>query len=163
MKGNAICNTGPIIALSLLNRIRILQNLFRSVGVPREVHSEILEGGTTQAGVMTYQKAKWIKVIDISNPVDPLLATSLDFGEAAVISLANEIKADFVVIDEKKGRKIARNVYGIKVVGTARILVEAKRSGLIENVGNEILTLRELGYYIGDSVMEIALKKAGEI
>ncbi len=58
--------------------------------------------------------------------MEPLLETLVDKGEASVIHLVREKGADFVLIDERKARKIARKIYGLNVVGSARILVEAK-------------------------------------
>ena len=91
MNDKAICNTGPIVALSMIDGIDILRHLFEFVAVPEAVHKEILEGGTTNAGLANYRKVKWIKVMRLSKPVDPLLRTSLDAGEAAVIGLAREL------------------------------------------------------------------------
>ncbi len=162
MNGKAICNTGPIIALSMIDRIDILRHIFEFIAVPEEVHKEILEGGATNAGLANYRKVKWIKVVALSSPVDPLLRTSLDAGEAAVIGLARELNANVVVVDERKARKIARTVYGLHVIGSARILVEAKRRGLLDNIGSELQTMRDGGYWIGDSIVDAALKKGGE-
>ena len=67
------------------------------------------------------------------------------------------------MIDERKARKIARTVYGLKVIGSAGILVEAKKKGLIENVGAALKIMRDNGYWIGVSIVEAALKKAGEL
>jgi predicted nucleic acid-binding protein len=163
MNGKMICNTGPLIALSMIDRIDILRHLFKLIAVPEAVHKEILEGGITNAGLANYRKIKWIKVITLSSPADPLLETSLDSGEAAVIELARELNANFVLIDERKARKIARTVYGLHVIGSARVLVEAKRRGLLRNVGVALQAMRDGGYWIGDSIVDVALKKAGEI
>ncbi|MFH1077317.1 MAG: DUF3368 domain-containing protein [Pseudomonadota bacterium] len=163
MNGKMICNTGPLIALSMIDRIDILRHLFKLIAVPEAVHKEILEGGITNAGLANYRKIKWIKVITLSSPADPLLETSLDSGEAAVIELARELNANFVLIDERKARKIARTVYGPHVIGSARVLVEAKRRGLLRNVGAALQAMRDGGYWIGDSIVDVALKKAGEI
>lgn len=162
MNGKVICNTGPLIALSVINRMDILRHLFEFVAVPEAVHKEILEGGTTNAGLANYQKVKWIKVMRLSNPVDPLLRTSLDAGEAAVIGLARELSVSLVLVDERKARKIARTVYGLHVIGSARVLVEAKRHGLLDNVGVALQAMRDGGYWIGDSIVDAALKQAGE-
>ncbi len=163
MNGKTICNTGPLIALSMIDRIDILRHLFKLIAVPEAVHKEILEGGITNAGLANYRKIKWIKVMTLSSPADPLLRTSLDSGEAAVIELARELNANFVLIDERKARKIARTVYGLHVIGSARVLVEAKRRGLLRNVGAALQAMRDGGYWIGDSIVDVALKKAGEI
>ena len=58
MNGKAICNTGPIVALSMIDRIDILRHLFELVAVPEAVHEEIIEGGPTNAGLANYRKVK---------------------------------------------------------------------------------------------------------
>ena len=123
---------------------------------------EILEGGTTNAGLAGYRKVNWIKVRTISNPVDPLLRTALDAGEAAVIGLARELSVNLVIIDERKARKIARTIYGPHVIGSARVLDEAKKRGLIDNVNTALRAMRDGGYWIGDSIVDATLKQAGE-
>ncbi len=163
MNGKMICNTGPLIAFSMIDRIDILRHLFKLIAVPEAVHKEILEGGITNVGLANYRKIKWIKVKTLSSPADPLLETSLDSGEAAVIELARELNANFVLIDERKARKIARTVYGLHVIGSARVLVEAKRRGLLRNVGAALQAMRDGGYWIGDSIVDVTLKKAEEI
>ena len=162
MNGRLICNTGPLIALSMIDRIDILRHLFELVAVPEEVHKEILDGGVTNAGLANYRKVRWIKIVTLSNPVDPLLKTSLDSGEAAVIGLARELNADCVLFDERKARKVARTVYGLHVIGSARVLVEAKKRGLLDNVGTALQAMRDGGYWISDSIVDIALRHAGE-
>ena len=150
------------MALSMIDRIDILRDLFELVTVPEAVHMEILEGGTTNAGLAGYRKVNWIKVRMLSNPVDPLLRTALDVGEAAVIELARELSVNFVLVDERKARKIARTIYGLHVIGSARVLVEAKRHGLLDNVGAALQAMRNGGYWIGDSIVDAALKQAAE-
>ncbi len=49
----------------------------------------------------------------------------LDSGEAEAIALAVELKADYLLIDETKGRQIAAS-YGIKVTGIIGVLIKAK-------------------------------------
>ena len=162
MNGKVICDTGPIVALSMIDRIDILRHLFELVAVPEAVHKEILEGGATNAGLASYRKVKWIKVMTLSNPVDPLLRTSLDAGEAAVIGLAGDLSVNLVLVDERKARKIARTIYGLHVIGSARVLVEAKKRGLLYNVGAALQAMRDGGYWISDSIVDAALKQAAE-
>jgi predicted nucleic acid-binding protein len=49
-----------------------------------------------------------------------------------------------------------------KVIGTARILVEAKRKGLLNSVSDALRQLKEAGYWIHDDIVRLALKEAGE-
>ncbi len=163
MNRRIVCNTGPIIALSVIDRIEILRNLFETVIVSEQVHKEVLRGGSEYAGLKNYGKADWIRVQSILNPMEPLLATLLDEGEASVIELSRELNSEFVLIDELKGRKIARIVYGLKVIGSARVLVEAKKRGLLADVGRELRAMREAGYWISDKIVAEALRQAGEM
>ena len=162
MNCKAICNTGPLIALSIIDRIDVLRHLFELVAVPEAVHKEVLEGGIAGVGLANYRKVSWIKVVRPAITLDPLLTTSLDSGEAAVIGLAREMSANIVIVDERKARKIARTIYGLHFIGSARVLVEAKRKGLLNNVGAALQSMRDSGYWIGDSIVDIALQQAGE-
>ncbi|WP_414590509.1 DUF3368 domain-containing protein [Anabaena sp. CCY 9614] len=46
------------------------------------------------------------------------------------MALALELNADWLIIDEQLGRKIA-TAYDLKIIGILGILIEAKRRGLI--------------------------------
>ena len=163
MKGRLVSNTGPIIALALIDRLDILQSISDHISIPEEVHKEILEGGPFGRGLISYQKASWITVSSLSASIDPLLMTVLDIGEASVIELARQDKADYVLIDERKGRKIARDIFGLKVIGTARILVEAKRNGILNSVEDALKQMKENGYRLHDNIIRYALKEAQEL
>ena len=102
------------------------------------------------------------EVRKLTAPLDPLLDSVLDSGEASVIQLAKENNVDLVLIDERKGRKIAREVYDLRVIGSARILVEAKHKGYLDNVEKAIAAMRQQGYWLHDSIVDIILKEAGE-
>jgi len=78
-----ISNTGPLIALATVDRLDILNDLFEKIIVPEAVHFELLEGGTTQAGIGAYQQATWIKIQPLTVSLDPLLSKVLDTGEAS--------------------------------------------------------------------------------
>ena len=162
MSRSLVSNTGPIIALSLIDRLDILQSLFESVIISEDVHKELIEGGPSGRGLLTYQKGSWIKVYPLASPIDPLLTAVLDSGETSVIQLARETNADYILIDERKARKIARDIFGLSVIGTARVLVEAKSKGILNGVGDILKQLKEAGYWIHDDIVFYALKEAGE-
>jgi len=43
-----VCNTGPLIALGLLNRLELLKALFSEVLIPEAGHSKIEPGGVNR-------------------------------------------------------------------------------------------------------------------
>ena len=134
-------NTGPLIALASIDRLDILRTLFTSVHIPQAVYDEMVEGGETRAGLEAYRQADWIAV-EPAVPLDPLLGSVLDQGEAAVIALARSLGADTVLIDERKARRVARDIYGLRVMGSARLLVEAKRHRVLDSVATALQAMR---------------------
>jgi predicted nucleic acid-binding protein len=167
LKGRIVSNTGPIIALMIIGKLGILKEIFDEVIIPYEVHQELLKGKSVKdfvnlMRITVYGKEKWIKVQKLQTSLNPALRGMLDVGEASVIQLASDIKTDFVLIDERKARRIARSMYGLKVAGTARILVEAKRKGIVETVKDLLDEMRAGGYWIGDNIIQRILREAGE-
>ncbi|MGO8674998.1 MAG: DUF3368 domain-containing protein [Limisphaerales bacterium] len=158
-----ICNSGPLIALGILARLDLLNSLFDEVLVPEAVRREIERGGVRLSGVEDFRRADWVRIVPLKGKRDELLESLLDAGEAAVISLAREQEASLVLIDERKARKIAREIYGLQPIGTARVLVEAKRKSLLPDIASRFQRLRQEGYWIHDSIVEAALREAGEI
>jgi predicted nucleic acid-binding protein len=115
------------------------------------------------SGLKDFRRADWIRILPLKDKRDQLLESLLDIGAAAVISLAREQKATLVLIDERKARKVARDIYGLQPIGTARILVEAKRKHLLPDIASQFQKLRQEGYWIHDSIVETALREAGEV
>jgi predicted nucleic acid-binding protein len=126
------------------------------------VQKEIEQGGMKGSGLEGFRRAHWIRVVPLQQQSDELLESLLDIGEAAVIRLAREQKAALVLIDERKARKVARDIYGLQPIGTARILVEAKRKNLLPEITSPFQKLRQEGYWIHDSIVQAALREAGE-
>lgn len=156
-----ISNTGPIIAFSGVDHLDQLSHLYVRTLVPASVDREVKGCIHNKLGLENYLRANWIEVVEPVE-VEPLLRTELDAGEAAVISLALKESHAKVLIDERKGRKIARLVYGLDVRGSVRVLNEAKKAGLIPNIQDLIQQMRANGYRIHDSIVEYSLWVAGE-
>ncbi len=147
---------------AIIDRLDILKQLYREVLVPDMVHQEVLQGGADNLGVSAYQQASWIHVKELSTQLELSLLATLDVGEASVIQLAREYNIPLVLIDERKGRKVARAVYDLRVIGTIGILLNAKQHGVIKNVNEAIIGMRNGGYRFHDRIVEFALREAGE-
>lgn len=128
-----ISNTSPIINLASINRLELLSKIFKQIIIPQEVYQEIVIIGAGQPGSNEVKKFDWIKVRQVKNrALVEALKIELDAGEAEAISLAIELKADFLLIDEKLGRTIASR-FDIKYVGILGLIIEAKSKDLVEN------------------------------
>lgn len=162
MIDRAVINAGPLVALSLIGRLDLLPTLFAECWVPQAVFNEVAVAGIGKPGAIALQSPEWLARVRLSPVPDPLLVMQLDVGEAEVISLARQLSPCFAVIDERRGRRIAQEVYGLSVKGTAGVLVEAKRRHLISDVRPMLLALREAGYFMAQSVIAAACLAAGE-
>ena len=103
-----------------------------------------------------------LQIVPLAKPIEPMLASELDKGEAAVLQLASERQISGVLIDEKKARKVASLIYRLEVRGTAALLLEAKNRKLIPSVGDALNTMAEGGYFIGPNLRAECLKRSRE-
>ena len=162
MLDRAVVNAGPLVALALLDQLDLLPALFAECWMPQTVFNEVTVAGIGKPGAASLQSAAWQARVRVSPIPDPLLVMELDAGEAEVISLARQLSPCLAIIDERRGRRIAQRVYGLPVKGTAGILVEAQRRGLISGVRPRLLELRAAGYFVADSVIAAACLAVGE-
>jgi predicted nucleic acid-binding protein len=156
--GPVVCDTGPLIALTLIDQLQILHRLYPRVLVPRAVLDEVTAGGVNRPGASAIIGAEWLVALDDIAP-DPLLAGEL---EASVIAAAYRLQARLAVLDERKARRIAARAYGLRVKGTAGILVAAKRAGLIAEVRPLLASMVGKGYFLSRRLIARAASEAGE-
>lgn len=123
-----VSDTSPITNLLRIGRIELLRDLFQKVIIPETVYSEIatIEGQRT-----ALTSRDWINVVSVTNlQLLNRLLVSLDRGEAEAITLAVELSANILLIDEAKGRNEAENL-DLEVTGILGILIRAKEKELI--------------------------------
>lgn len=155
-----VSDTSSISNLLQIGLLDILHVLF----------GELLIAPSVQRELLAYPKhgeqiaeLDWIKVQTPKN--QELLAQllrELDIGESQSIVLAIESKADFLLIDEYKGRMIAES-YGVKITGILGILIQARKKGLISSVKEPVSKLVEVGFRLDRGLVEKVLKSLGEL
>lgn len=162
-KNIIIVNSSPLIYLSAIDQISILQKLFREIIIPEAVKREIMSGGKDNFGFKEISTWKWIKVKRIKNQLaKDYLSTDIDEGESEVIVLAEELKAKTVIMDDRLGRRIAK-LRGFNVIGTLRVLVSAKEKGVVAEIKPLIKQLKKAGFWISDDVQKAILLQSNEM
>jgi predicted nucleic acid-binding protein len=155
-----VADAGPLIALSRIRRLAVLPRLFAEVAVPAVVLNE-LRLDERRPGVEDLARAVAAKGwLQSRTPREGSRIAGLDEGESAAIHLAGQLRCPLLV-DERRGRVCATR-RGIPVVGTGRILIEAKRRGLIAKVADELAALQAAGYRLADPLCREILALAGE-
>lgn len=156
-----VCNTGPLIGLARVQLADLPWQLFSEVIVPEEVREELLATDSPDR-IQIEKVLKKATVHPRQTTPDPLLRAELDSGEAAVISAALQLGLSSLILDERKARRVATQVYGLQVKGTAGLLVEAKNRGLIDAVRPRLDGMIQGGYFLGPKLLEACLAAAGE-
>ena len=99
--------------------------------IPTGVYQELLNAGETDSGAIAVQTLDWIQTRSVTDlALLQTLQSNLDAGEAEAITLALELSADRLLIDERRGRAIALQS-GLKVTGLLGIVIAAKQQGLV--------------------------------
>ena len=126
-----VADTTPLNYLVLIQATDILPELYRMVLIPPAVKAELVHANTP-AVVRAWisQPLAWLEVVSLKQPVDSTLE-HLDAGEREAISLASELQAILLLMDERDGVTIARH-RGLKVVGTLAALDLAAAHGLVD-------------------------------
>jgi hypothetical protein len=144
----AVSNATPLIWLSHVSRFGLLRDLFSTVVITPEVHAETVERATgypNQANVRAAVSAGWIVVQ--APPDDAALATlkaQLHAGEAETLALARHL-GEIVLVDDLHARHFAAAM-GLRVLGTAGILLMAHRRGLAVDVKETLDKMIALGF-----------------
>ena len=150
-----ISDTSPLTNLLKINRLSLLQSVFERIIIPEKVLAEIQDWKELGVDINSITQADWIEVrvcTDLERV--RMLGEELDAGEAEAIVLSHELKADYLLIDERKGWKIAKR-QGINAVGLVGVLLKAKSQGSIPFVIPLIEELREkAGFWISDAFFE---------
>lgn len=150
-----VSDTSPLTGLLIVSQANLLVRLFGEVIIPAAVHTELLRTHPTLPS--------WLRVQPLKDGAKAVLyAQSVDRGEAEAIVLAEELHADYLLIDERKGRRLAQR-QGVPVVGLLGVVLLAKRSQLIPSARSLLDRLdQEAGIYLADDLKETALMTVGE-
>lgn len=143
------CNSSPLIVMSRIQRLDILKNIFGKIYIPESVYQEsVLQSNDS------IQKENILDAIDdfifvIVPQTDYSFKRTIDFGERGVLNLAFDKNADFLIIDDKKARKEAKEL-GFKVLKTSTILKRAEKLKLIDSYSDVIAELKKFKIYLSE-------------
>ena len=121
-----VSDSTTIIILLNIDRVDILSNIFNKVYIPVKVYDEIVIDEKIILDDNFFIK-KEIK----DKSLQKLLLKRLDAGESEAIVLSGEMNLS-LIIDEKKGRKVARNM-GINIFGLIGLLIINYKNGQLSS------------------------------
>ncbi|MGH9841745.1 MAG: DUF3368 domain-containing protein [Blastocatellia bacterium] len=155
-----ISDASPLHYLALIGQAHILPALYGRVIVPLRVFDELQRPNTPETvKAFVQSRPAWLEIQSISTRIDESLL-HLDRGEQEAITLAIEIKADTLLIDETKGRRAAKE-RGLITVGTLAALLEAARADLC-NLEDSFILLKQTNFRATEKLYQYFLDLYGK-
>lgn len=156
-----IVNSIPIIVLCGIGKLDILRELYREITIPTAVYREVT-AVEDSACMQIKNTGGWIHIESIRDSTEKkMYKAKLHAGEVEVMILAQEQKADLVIIDDNAAKKTAKYL-GLTVTGTLGVLLKAKRQGLVQRVDTLLAEMKRNGFYIDSRLETLVLEQAGE-
>ncbi|MEZ4776340.1 MAG: DUF3368 domain-containing protein [Bacteroidia bacterium] len=146
-----IADTSCLVLYDKINQLEILRKTFPELIVTQEVAEEFGD------------LPDWLTIMDVKDKEKYLeLIGNLGKGEASSIALALEFEDSLLIIDEKKGRKVAEGLR-IEIIGSLGVLVKAKENGVIQSVKDIFLVIDKTNFRITESLRIEVLRASGEM
>lgn len=154
-----IADASALIALSACDSLWLLDAIFGTVLVPEAVFREVAAVSKPHSEpLQSYLHGK-VRQVDMRHFV--FLDAYADAGETAAMLLYKALDADYLLIDDKRGRKVAA-INQIKTIGSMGVLLQAKRAGLVASIAPLIASIDASPVFISRSLLETVLELAGE-
>ncbi len=159
----AISDASPLISLSRIGLLDRLQSVFEKVKISLEVYDEVVVTGVGLPGSAAVQKADWIEVLKVQDQarlVRLMAERGLGAGETSTIILAKESGVDIVLMDEWRGRRLAKD-FGLTAIGCVGILEELHRRSIGIDLVDAYNRLLEAKVRIDERILRDSLKRLG--
>ena len=162
-----VSDTTPLISLMKADCLRLLSPLFQEVLIPQSVYSDLTANPTFTEEASQIKNSPFIRVVTVKEQKSVELlrrVSGLDLGESEAIVFADDVKADVLLMDEAKGRAVAKTM-GIYIMGTIGILLFAHEEKLLsaEEARLAIEKLKEADRHISDDLIRYALSKIDSV
>ncbi len=154
-----VADCSALIALSACQQLAVLEKLFETVVVPEAVYYEATVSYKKEAQQLKVYLQNKVHKVDMNNYV--FLDGFSDIGETEAMLLYKQLSADKLLIDDKRGRKIAK-LNNIRIIGSLGILLIAKEKGLINEIYPLLQCIEKAGIHLSVELVETVLDLAGE-
>ena len=153
-----IADTGAIISLIHIGQIDLIEKVFGDFYIAKAVWNELFnyDNPDFDNSVLKVLKSR-VKEISSKN----YLSIVMDLGESESAILYEELKADYLLIDDNKARLVAESL-NINCIGTLGLLLKAKQKGLITDLKPIFEKLIVYGRFFSRKLLNDILIKIGE-
>lgn len=160
-----VSNTSPISNLAIIGKLDLLRVRYSRVLLPECVKRELaaLSHPTGRERIDAAFADGWLELRSLADPATAAAyERRVDPGEAEAIALAEELRADKLLIDDRLGRELARE-RKLPIAGLLGELLHAKANGRLESLRETMDELKaEARFFIRDDLREMILREADE-
>lgn len=158
-----VSNSSPLITLARIGHLNLLKQLFGFIHIADEVREEVVVRGAGRPAANAVQAADWIEIHGAADPGDLAALRArhaLGDGELATILLAQALRADLVIMDERAARRLCQG-QGVAVMGCVGILERGHRRGLVPDLRQTYASLPAHGIRIDRQILDQSLISLG--
>jgi predicted nucleic acid-binding protein len=152
-----VADSGPVISLAVIGKLDLLEIIYGEVCISGAVWQEVSRYidplNIPQARILEGRAKK----LTASNP----FAGLMDSGEAEAAALYLELKADYLIIDDRVARRFAES-HSIQCLGTLAVLAKAKELRLISTLRPLFLDFLSHNRYYKKLLLNSILADYGE-
>lgn len=157
----ALCNASPIILLSRIDRLDILEAYAAQIMVPERVLAEIRAGEPHDPSARRVAGIRGLAGLpDIPVP-ERLAHWTLDEGEAQVLAHALTGAAAAVILDDRAARRVAK-ILGLAMIGTVGLVAWARTTGVISEAAPVLEALCREGMRASPHLIDEVLRDLRE-
>lgn len=149
-----VADTSPIHVLVRIGYVDVLPQLFQNIVVPTIVARELAQAHYEQVRAFMAAPPVWLTV---QEPQVIVAIPKIHPGEEAAISLARELAADVLLIDDYEGRKAATR-RGIPILGTLGVLERAATAGYVR-LDEAVDRIRQTDFRVSDELLQAILDR----
>ena len=153
-----IADTGALISLGLVGYIDLVEKVFDDLYIANAVWEELTKYKNPEFKKdLLLQLEKRVVKTNSRN----YLSLIMDYGESESVILYEDLKADYLLIDDNKARIIAESL-GINCIGSIGLLLKAKQKGFITKLQPVFLKWLENQRHFSKKLLNNILQQVGE-
>jgi predicted nucleic acid-binding protein len=146
-----IADASCFILLEKVDSLYILQKLFKTVTTSAEVAKEFGK-----------PLPEWVQIKAVQDKsLQSALFLEVDLGEASAIALASENQPSLLIIDDLKGRKLAKRLH-LTITGTLGVIIIAKKEGILSQIKPLFDRIQLTNFRMSSLLLEKILREVGE-
>jgi len=150
-----VSDTSPLHYLILIQAVDFLPTFAAQILIPPAVAGELTDAATpVPVKEWVVRPPIWLKILAPKNPFESF---GLDSGEAEAIALATELGIAPILIDERKGFRVAK-ARGLKPFGLLAVLETLALKGQID-FDEYIIRLRSTNFRLHDRLIRDARER----